>query len=77
MLAPFRRRSPKVATSAETSAICPETGLPYGEPGSVERLTWIFAEQDLEDIQERMDYFKERAAARAETGLIVSTIGSV
>ncbi|MFD4612878.1 hypothetical protein ACFWOT_33390, partial [Streptomyces sp. NPDC058440] len=31
-------------------------------------------EQDLEDIQERMDYFKERAAARAETGLIVSTI---
>ncbi|GGR82502.1 hypothetical protein GCM10010269_22100 [Streptomyces humidus] len=54
--------------------MCPATGLPYGEPGSLERLTWIFAEQDLEDIQERMEYFAQRAAARPESGLIVSII---
>ncbi|MER6199839.1 hypothetical protein ABT234_21020 [Streptomyces sp. NPDC001586] len=40
----------------------------------MERLTWISAEQDLEDIQERMDYFAGRAAARRESGLVVSTI---
>ncbi|WP_158824629.1 hypothetical protein [Streptomyces sp. NRRL F-5527] len=40
----------------------------------MERLTWIFAEQDLEDIQERMEYFGARAAARPESGLVVSTI---
>ncbi|MBK3631253.1 hypothetical protein ACFC4G_39215 [Streptomyces sp. NPDC056002] len=69
------RRSPKVATPVtEKSAMCPATGLPYGEPGSLERLTWIFAEQDLEDIQERMEYFAQRAAARPESGLIVSII---
>ncbi|WP_405533809.1 hypothetical protein OG592_43900 (plasmid) [Streptomyces avidinii] len=69
------RRSPKVATPVtEKSAMCPTTKLPYGEPGSVERLTWIFAEQDLADIQERTEYFAERAAERPESGLIVSTI---
>ncbi|MFJ4152832.1 hypothetical protein ACIP10_35385 [Streptomyces galbus] len=74
MLALFRR-SPKVAKPiTEKSAMCPTTGLPIGEPGSVERLIWIFAEQDLEDIQERMEYFAARAVARRESGLVVSTI---
>jgi hypothetical protein len=40
-------------TTGGTEPMCPETGLPYGEPGSTERLAWIFAMNDLEDAEER------------------------
>ncbi|MGW1162544.1 hypothetical protein ACWD48_30955 [Streptomyces sp. NPDC002519] len=41
------------AAGSEQDSVCPETGLPYGEPGSNERLAWIFAMNDLEDARER------------------------
>ncbi|GAA1227512.1 hypothetical protein [Streptomyces rhizosphaericus] len=54
MFALFRRSAKTVAPStAEQVVLCPETGLPYGEPGSNERLAWIFAMNDLEDARER------------------------
>ncbi|MFD7919481.1 hypothetical protein ACFV3R_09670 [Streptomyces sp. NPDC059740] len=57
MFALFRRSAKAVAPSpaktAEQVVLCPETGLPYGEPGSNERLAWIFAMNDLEDARER------------------------
>lgn len=54
------RRAASIATpeapEARTAAdrpLCPETGLPYGEPGTNERVAWIFAMADLEDAEER------------------------
>lgn len=53
----FRRSAKAAAPSAPETAkqvlTCPETGLPYGEPGSNERVAWIFAMDDLEDERER------------------------
>ncbi|WP_086809734.1 hypothetical protein [Streptomyces reticuliscabiei] len=40
-------------TTGGAEPMCPDTGLPYGEPGSTERLAWIFAMDDLEDAEER------------------------
>ncbi|MEU0345093.1 MULTISPECIES: hypothetical protein [Streptomyces] len=40
-------------TTGGAEPTCPDTGLPYGEPGSTERLAWIFAMNDLEDAEER------------------------
>ncbi|MEU6352124.1 hypothetical protein ABZ896_22785 [Streptomyces sp. NPDC047072] len=57
MFALLRRFAKAVAPSdskvSEPEPLCPETGLPYGEPHSTERLAWIFAMHDLEDARER------------------------
>ena len=64
MFALFRRSSKAAGPSdgkasdlgagvSEQDSVCPETGLPFGEPGSNERLAWIFAMNDLEDARER------------------------
>ncbi|MFD3961553.1 MULTISPECIES: hypothetical protein [Streptomyces] len=82
----LRRLSPKatapvvqesaVSPTDEPEVYVPETGqwLPVGEPGSLERLTLMWAEEEAEDIRERMAHFEDRAARRPESGLIVSNI---
>ncbi|MEU5959344.1 hypothetical protein [Streptomyces sp. NPDC047525] len=70
------KKAAAVTPIGEESKPCPETGLPYGEPGSTERLAWIFAMDDREDVRERTEDAMKRAAAHPVPNLIVSTIAT-
>ncbi|MGV2917354.1 hypothetical protein [Streptomyces alfalfae] len=70
----FFRRAAKItapAPIAETASvsetqplICPFFGIPYGDPGSVERTNYILAQEEYDAEQERQ-LFADLAAIRA------------
>ncbi|MFE0774797.1 hypothetical protein [Streptomyces sp. NPDC058861] len=66
--APIAETTETASVSEAQSLICPILGIPYGEPGSAERVLYIFAEEDYDDEQERqllaeLDAIKARQAA--------------
>jgi hypothetical protein len=49
----FKKTAKPAETAPKTPAIDPVLGVEIGEPGSAERLIWIFEDQDYNDY---LDY---------------------